>query len=192
MKDNTARLPFLFFISFEILIAIFSVLIEGVSLEALHVITRYSGRLSLLFLSLLLISRDHHQIRKWISPDPFLLFALLHGIHLIELAFFIKLSGNALIPVRLAGGFLAYLLIFAMPVVQRTMHNAGPFIQRFENFYLVYVWFIFFMSYLPRVLGKLPNVGGSYPEFVFLFIWVITLAIYKIALVKKYIPARNP
>jgi hypothetical protein len=191
MKD-TARLSFVLFISLEILIAIFSVLIEGFSLEALHVATRFSGRLSLLFFSLLLLSTNHQQINKWISRDPFLLFAILHGIHLIELAFFVRLSGNQLIPLRLAGGFLAYLLIFIMPVVQRTMHNSTPFIQRFENFYLIYVWFIFFMSYLPRVLGKLPNVGGSYPEFVVLFIWVIALGVYKIALAKKYIPVRNP
>jgi len=38
--------------------------------------------------------------------------------------------------------------------------------------YLYYVWFIFFMSYLPRVRGTLTNVGGTYTEFVILLAWV--------------------
>jgi len=38
--------------------------------------------------------------------------------------------------------------------------------------YLYYVWFIFFMAYLPRVRGELPHVGGYYSEFVVLLAWV--------------------
>jgi hypothetical protein len=94
---------------------------------------------------------------------------------LIQLLAFVYLSGNELIPIRLAGGFLAYVLIFAMPYAQYRFEFQKISIKAFSRLnlvYLYYVWFIFFMSYLPRVRGQLPDVGGSYSEFVVLLAWV--------------------
>lgn len=181
---------FIFFIALELLIAAIAIAFNGFSLEALHIITRFSGRLSLVFFSLFLIAREKSSLHKWISNYPFTLFAIIHGIHLVELSLYVQLSGNKIIPVRVAGGFLAYLMIFIMPFLKTKVVNRKV-MARLEQVYFVYVWFIFFMSYLPRVLGALPNVGGSYPEFVVLFVWVNALGIYKLLSFKKLIPVRN-
>ena len=182
--------PFIVFIALEILIIIVSVLLEGWTMEALHITTRFSGRLSLIFFSLFLISRDKPALEKYVSQNPFLLFAIVHGIHLVELLWYVRSSGNPLIPIRLAGGMLAYAMIFAMPLFQAKL-RVSLLKSRIESVYFVYVWFIFFMSYLPRVMGKLPNVGGSYPEFVILFIWVIALGLYKVFSLRKAVPVKS-
>ena len=108
----------------------------------------------------------------------FLVFAIAHGIHLLELLSYVRLSGIPLVPYRLAGGFIAYAMIFFMPwfkvraemgkINEKRMHQL-------EYVYLFYVWFIFFMTYLSRVNGSFPNAGGSHTEHVALMGWVCAM-----------------
>lgn len=169
----------------EILLAVLALVNYGDSLAGLQAVTRYSGRLSLaLFSVLFLILPDQQRLKNIFSDKPFLVFALAHGIHLAELLTYVYLSGNDLIPIRLAGGFVAYVLIFAMPVFQYRYENGLITETHFKvalTIYQYYVWFIFFMSYLPRVQGKLPNVGGEYWEFVVLLAWVCMLLGMKVS-----------
>jgi hypothetical protein len=160
----------------EILLAALAIFFYDVSITALQAVTRFSGRLSLLLFSILfIVLPDLERLKKILSDRPFLVFAFAHGIHLAELLSYVYLSGNELAPLRPAGGFLAYVLIFAMPVFQlrfeKRLINETHF-RAMLAIYQYYVWFIFFMSYLPRVQGKLPNVGGAYWEFVVLLAWV--------------------
>jgi len=164
----------------EAVIILFSVAVDGFSLEALHTTTRFSGRLSLLAFSLILLLYDK---RGMIRLDrAFFIFALLHGIHLIELLLYVSISGVELIPLRVFGGFIAYALIFAMPFLvlkkDKGELSAKNF-NRIEGVYFSYVWLIFFLTYLPRVMGTLPNVGGTFMEHVILFSWVILLGVIK-------------
>jgi hypothetical protein len=169
----------------EILLVAFALVNYGNSLTALQAVTRYSGRLSLVLFSIIfLILPNTQRLSRVLSHKPFMVFAVAHGIHLIELLGYVYLSGNELIPIRLAGGFVAYVLIFAMPVFQ-LRHERGLITEtHFKvalTIYQYYVWFIFFMSYLPRVQGKLPNVGGEYWEFVVLLAWVCMLMGMKLS-----------
>lgn len=161
----------------ECLVAAFAFYHYGQSLEALQAVTRYSGRVSLFIFSIIFILLPQHEptLERILSTKPFLIFAIAHGIHLAELLTYVYLSGNELIPLRLAGGFLAYALIFAMPFIKQYAQTGKKTVGRYkiaQTIYLYYVWFIFFMSYLPRVQGKLPDVGGQYWEFVVLLAWV--------------------
>jgi hypothetical protein len=170
----------------ELLIGVLAVYEFGYSLEGLQAVTRYSGRLSLALFSIifLLLPQNEQRLYGVLSSKPFLIFAIAHGIHLVELLAFVSWSGNELIPVRLAGGFLAYVMIFAMPVVQQNYAKSKIEFKNYQlliTIYLYYVWFIFFMSYLPRVQGKLPNVGGNYWEFVVLLSWVCMMMGMKLA-----------
>lgn len=170
----------------EVTVALLAVINYGASLEALQATTRFSGRVSLVIFSLIFLFQNHRHIKVtvFLSNRYFLIFAIAHGIHLFELLAYVFLSGNELIPVRLAGGFLAYLIIFLMPYAQFRFEKNQLSAKHFSVFnliYLYYVWFIFFMSYLPRVRGTLPNVGGSYPEFVVLLAWVSLMMGIKIA-----------
>ena len=170
----------------ELLIAVLAVLQYGTTLEALQAVTRYSGRLSLGIFSVMfiLLPTGEGRLTRLLSSKPFHAFAMAHGIHLAQLLVYVYLSGNDLIPIRLAGGFLAYLMIFVMPFVH-TNYLSGQIDHKMyviaSTVYLYYVWFIFFMSYLPRVQGKLPNVGGNYWEFVVLLCWVCMMMGMKLS-----------
>lgn len=175
----------------EALIVVYAIAIRGFSLEALHVTTRFSGRLSLLAFSLILLLYDKRGVIR--LDVAFLLFAILHGIHLVELLSYVRLSGVELIPIRVTGGFVAYAMIFAMPYVV-TQHHAGKLsnknFNRIEAVYFIYVWLIFFLTYLPRVMGTLPEVGGTFTEHVILFSWVILLGVIKlVSVIGDMLPA---
>lgn len=161
----------------EAIVALLAVYGYGYTLEGLQATTRYSGRLSLLVFSIIfmLMPAQERVLRQTLSPNPYLIFAVAHGIHLVELLSYVYLSNTPLIPLRLAGGFLAYLFIFIMPLLHHRFALSRLTLTSYTvviNVYLYYVWFIFFMSYLPRVQGKLPHAGGKYWEFVVLLCWV--------------------
>ena len=161
----------------EVGVAVLAVINYGATLETLQAVTRYSGRVSLSIFSLIFLFQNHRYIpvKLTLSEKYFSIFAIAHGIHLIQLLSFVYLTSNELIPLRLAGGFVAYLLIFIMPYAQHLFERHKISHKQFSTLtliYLYYVWFIFFMTYLPRVRGELPNVGGSYSEFVVLLAWV--------------------
>lgn len=167
----------------ELLIAVLGVINYDFDISGLQATTRFSGRLSLLIFSFIFILLPHHRnkLSSHVSDKFFLIFAIAHGIHLAELLSYIALSGGKLIPIRAAAGALAYVFIFIMPFLSKRLAAGKQHI--IENVYLFYVWFIFFMTYLPRVQGKLPNAGGSYSEFVILFSWVCILLVIRIVLV---------
>jgi hypothetical protein len=171
----------------EAFIALLAISTYGVTLEGLQATTRFSGRFSLIIFSFIFILPiyDRQKLFSILSAKPFHVFAIAHGIHLIELLSFVYLSDANLIPLRLAGGFVAYVLIFVMPAIHQSFEK-GNFNQKkyalSETVYAYYVWFIFFMSYLPRLQGKLPNVGGSYYEFVVLMVWVCLLMLVRLTL----------
>ena len=183
----TFRKALIIIIILELLVAILAFNNYGLSMEGLQATTRFSGRLSFGIFSLMfiLLAFNHDKLFAILSTKPFHIFAIAHGIHLLELLSFVYLSKANLIPIRLAGGFLAYVLIFLMPIIQYYFESGKISLSKYtiaENVYTYYVWFIFFMSYLPRVQGKLPNVGGSYEEFVVLMIWVCLLMMARIAI----------
>ena len=161
----------------EVGIAILAVMNYGATLEGLQAVTRFSGRASLGIFSLIFLFQTHRYIKltSILSDKYYLIFAIAHGIHLVQLLTFVYLSGNPLIPMRLAGGFVAYLIIFIMPYAQYRLELGKLSLKQFATLNLVflyYVWVIFFMTYLSRVRGTMPNVGGSYSEFVILLAWV--------------------
>ena len=172
------------FVGLEVIIIVISLLFEGYSIDALQTITRFSGRLSLLLFSIIFLTYNKPSVTAWLSDKFYLLFAIVHGIHLIELLLFVSLSGIKLIPVRIAGGFLAYMYIFSMPLLQ-SFRDQGKILRKtfvtLEVIFLYYVWLIFFLTYLPRVQGKLPIAGGTFGEYVALLGWTSTMLGMKLA-----------
>lgn len=182
---NLLRL-FLLVLIAELLIAVLATHQYGFTIEGLQATTRFSGRFSLAIFSIIfiLLPRNRKQLHALLSEKAFLVFAMVHGIHLLELLSYVYFSNATLIPLRLAGGFMAYVIIFLQPIFQQAYESGKINEKKYwlsENIYLYYVWFIFFMSYLPRVQGKLPNVGGTYQEFVILLAWVCVLLGMKLS-----------
>lgn len=186
------RNAFLSTLIIEVGIALLAVINYGVTLEALQALTRFSGRASLIIFSLIFLFQHHQfiKIKSILSDKYFIVFAIAHGIHLAELLTYVYLSGIPLVPIRLAGGFLAYLLIFVMPWMEIQFQQAKITSKQFSTLtliYLYYVWFIFFMTYLSRVQGTFPSAGGSYGEHVILLGWVSLMLGLKLSegLLKK-------
>lgn len=180
----TSRKIIALFIGLEVLIIVSALLFDGYSLNALQTITRFSGRLSLFLFSAIFLFYNRPSITEWLSDKFYLLFAVVHGIHLVELLLFVSLSGSRLIPIRVAGGFLAYAYIFSMPLLQSLREKGKLEVKTFftlEVVFVYYVWLIFFLTYLPRVQGKLPLAGGSFGEHVALLGWTSTMLGMKLA-----------
>ncbi|HZY80848.1 MAG TPA: hypothetical protein VFE50_15095 [Cyclobacteriaceae bacterium] len=168
----------------EIVALLLGVISYGWNVEGLQAVTRFSGRVSLALFSCIFLFYNHPavDVRRILSDKFFLIFAIAHGIHLSELLSYLYFSGSPIIPVRLLGGMVAYAMIFAMPWIQRQFELSKITEKRFNQaalIYLYFVWFIFFMTYLPRVRGELPNAGGSYKEFVILLGWVSIMMGFK-------------
>ncbi|HZB11541.1 MAG TPA: hypothetical protein VE467_00860 [Chryseolinea sp.] len=173
------------FIVIELVIIVLAFLTEGFSLGALQTITRFSGSLSLfLFSAIFLLYNKPYTITAWLSDRFYLIFTIVHGIHLAELLTFVYLANIELVPHRLAGGFMAYLFVFAMPFLQ-SFKMRGQISNRtyaiVETIFIYYVWLVFFLTYLPRVQGKIPIAGGSFAEHVALLGWVSTLLGMKLS-----------
>ncbi len=182
----TFRNAFLSTLIIEVTIAILAVINYGITLEALQAVTRFSGRASLAIFSLVFLFQNHKHINiKFIlSEKYFLIFAIAHGIHLGELLSYVYISGINLVPYRVAGGFLAYSFIFAMPWLENLFQQSKLNARQFSIttlVYLYYVWLIFFMTYLSRVQGTFPNAGGSYSEHIVLLGWVALMLGIKLS-----------
>ncbi|HWA33638.1 MAG TPA: hypothetical protein VG737_05890 [Cyclobacteriaceae bacterium] len=169
----------------ELAVAALGINNYGWNLSGLQATTRFSGRLSLFIFSFifLLYPNDKPVLAFYFSKKFFLAFAVAHGIHLIELLSYVRLSGTALVPYRVAGGFLAYVIIFLMPVFQSRAETGKLSANRFQSLgmvYLFYVWLIFFMTYVGRLRAELPNAGGTREEYLTLIGWVVTMLGMKI------------
>ncbi len=170
----------------EVGIALLAVINYGVTLEALQAVTRFSGRASLAIFSFIFLFQNHRYInlKAILSERYFLIFAIAHGIHLVELLSYVYLSGIPLVPYRVAGGFIAYSFIFAMPWLEELHRQTKLSSKQFSIttlLYLYYVWLIFFMTYLSRVEGSFPNAGGSFSEHITLLGWVALLLGIKLS-----------
>ncbi len=171
----TTRNAILICLIIEVGVALLGVINYGVTIEGLQATTRFSGRFSLFTFSIIFLANRPADIYNWLSKKPFHIFALVHGIHLLELLSFVYISETPLILYRVAGGFLAYSLIFALPILADRLERGVVTEKKFNIAVVVFqyfVWGIFFLTYLPRVRGSLPNVGGSYIEHVVLLGWV--------------------
>ncbi len=169
----------------ELAVAALGINNYGWTVEGLQATTRFSGRLSLFIFSFifLLYPNDKRALTFYFSENFYLAFAIAHGIHLIELLSYVKLSGTILVPYRVAGGFLAYVIIFLMPFFQHRAETGKLSAARYQSLgmvYLFYVWLIFFMTYVGRLRAELPNAGGTREEYLTLIGWVILMLGMKI------------
>jgi hypothetical protein len=176
---------FILFFLLEIAILGVGFYTEGTTVTGWQTVTRFSGRLSLFLFSIIfLLQHKPESLHFWLSDRFYLLFAMVHGIHLVELVTYVQLSGAKLIPIRVAGGALAYFLIFIMPLLWHYRLRGRISVEKFfviQTVFMYYTWLIFFLTYLPRVQGRLPQAGGNYIEHVALLGWVSTMLGIKLA-----------
>ncbi len=173
-------------------------LVSGYQTENLTIFfqscARYSGRVSLLLFSFAFLFYPIIRGRSEIETHQrklVLYFAIVHLIHFGFLATYIYLSQSELIPVRLAGGALAYLLIIVYPIILSFKPAAKFWNNFFPLVYYYYVWLVFFLSYLPRIRQQLPDVSGNLETYYVLFVYVILLLLVQLFLMQKRVNHRK-
>jgi len=120
---------------------------------------RYSGRLSLiiylycfyLFKNTFIINQNLKRVK-----DLVFVFGVLHLIHFGFLALSVYLNDLPIIPVKIAGGAVAYLMIITYPfLINKIKKNIYHFI------YFYYVGIVMLMTYVARLKG---DFEGADPE----------------------------
>lgn len=148
-----------------------------------QVMTRLSGRVSLgIFVCIMvyetcLLTRralpaflQNTQLWHWTTG-----FALHHFWHLLCIAVYVQMSGVELVPIRLAGGTFAYLLVGVVPFLHYR-HLELRWKRPVRFLYLYWVWFVMFMTYVARLKGDFPHAGGAFQEYVaFMAVAVVLL-----------------
>jgi hypothetical protein len=152
---------------------------------------RLSGRVSLLYFSLLFIyttlspsvesGSEPLQIKYILARN----FAILHVIHWFLLATAVSMSGFNIVPYKLMGGALAYLMIVLLPFILNGKLFPNLSLRLALNVYLPYVWLIFFVTYLTRVLGKAAPITGIMPAYYVLISITVGLMIWRIEILLK-------
>ena len=110
---------------------IFFLSIDDIS-ETFRYSARYSGRLSLIvyLYCFYVFSKEFEGNKYNKTKKVVLLFSVLHLIHFIYLAFSVWLNELPIIPYKLLGGFIAYVLIIIYPLLidkikEKVIKNIG-------------------------------------------------------------------
>lgn len=128
--------------------------------EAFRYAARYSGRLSaFVFLSAFYLYARAHPTPLKDSPgvrDNIILFAVLHAIHFGFLATNVYLNEIPLVPTKLIGGGLAYLMIVGAPFA---LHKVKVPLQLV---YFYYVTLVMTITYVARIRGDFEGAEPSW------------------------------
>lgn len=148
-------------LALELVIILYAYFTFSESGEVFRHAARYSGRLSLfaylatIWYYLLRNPQIDSQLNG--TRSLALIFTVLHYIHLFLLGMNIKANVITLIPFKLAGGVLAYLMILLYPIFfERFKHK-----KAIHAIYFLYVGFVMAMTYLARLKG---DFEGANPE----------------------------
>jgi len=129
---------------------IFFLSVDDIS-ETFRYSARYSGRLSLIvyLYCFYVFSREFEGNKYNKTKKVVLLFSVLHLIHFIYLAFSVWLNELPIIPYKLLGGFIAYILIIIYPFlidkIKKTIYHIV---------YFYYVGIVMAVTYLARIKGE--------------------------------------
>ena len=129
---------------------IFFLSVDDIS-ETFRYSARYSGRLSLIvyLYCFYVFSREFERNKYNKTKKVVLLFSVLHLIHFIYLAFSVWLNELPIIPYKLLGGFIAYILIIIYPLlidkIKKTIYHI---------IYFYYVGIVMAVTYLARIKGE--------------------------------------
>ncbi len=151
--------------------------------EIFRYAARYSGRFSLLMYIISLLSfinyfsKDHSiELTKKVLS----IFALIHLIHFCFLATSIYLNSVPILPYRLIGGFIAYLMIIFYPLYVEKVNN-----QIFHFIYYYYVGFIMLMTYIARIKGEFQGANPEAFHYVAIFFLVSLLIFFSSKIYSK-------
>ena len=156
---------------FELLILVWARNIYSDPATIFQISARFSGRLSLLYFLLpwwLYILENKRDLFELLHK-PLKIFAVLHLVHFVFLALNVYLNAIPLIPVKLIGGMLGYIMIIFIPFFRNPIKSK----KKLYDGYFLYVGIIMIATYISRING---DFEGSIPSPVH-YIGITTLGI---------------
>ncbi len=175
LRSNTAQLLILGVLA-ELALFLVCYFTQPSIEEVFRHAARYSGRLSfVVFLTtftLYTFAQPQSLVQQRKTRLWLLLFAVLHIIHFGFLATNIKLNHIPIVPVKLTGGALAYLMIVTAPFV---LHRAKKWAQLV---YFYYVSVVVCVTYLARAKGDFEGAEPFWFHFVALGIMLAAMAFF--------------
>ncbi|TGL76300.1 hypothetical protein [Leptospira yasudae] len=161
-------------------IAILSFSLFGFTEEGLQILTRISGRYSLLTFLTWMIFTNEKWIGKILSKHPFSAFAIVHGIHLLFVFCYLHVSGKTPVFSRLILGMITYAIIFIAPFFESSLVSKETNRSRIlRRAYFLYLWAFFLMFLITKILRAEPHLRGSMFDVFFLIALIlITLPLW--------------
>ena len=154
--------------------------------EIFRLSARYSGRLSLVVYLICFYQFTFSFLKKKSEKklkDSIIVFCFLHYIHFIYLTLAVYLNNIPIIPARLAGGFIAYLMILIYPFIISKIRKII-----YHLIYFYYVGIVMAVTILGRVRG---NFEGAEPEF-FHYVGLASVILGFIYFTSVIIRSKNP
>lgn len=165
----------LYILLIETGIAVVSFSWFGFTEEGLQILTRTSGRYSLLTFLTWMVFSNEKGIGKILSKRPFSAFAIVHGIHLIFVFCYLHVSGKTPVFSRLILGMITYAIIFIAPFFESFLISEKTNRSRFlSRAYFFYLWAFFLMFLITRIQRTAPELRSSMFD-VFFFIALILI-----------------
>lgn len=148
--------------------------------EGIRCMARYTARIStVLFLIAIyqfIMSTANDTVNLYQS---LVLLAVNHFIHFGFLAANVVVNKIDLVPIKLLGGFLAYLLILIFPFVSKSKIIK----DKFYYIYFYYVGVVFLITYIARIRG---NFEGASPSWLhYLGFIAIAIALVLMPIIKQ-------
>ena len=167
----------------ELVIFLFCYWIQPSLEETFRHAARYSGRLSafVFLVTFYLFAfghpkpvKENTRLRNWL-----LLFAIIHIIHFGFLATNVVLNDIPIVPIKLTGGALAYLMIVVAPLI---LHKLKLGLQLV---YFYYVSLVMIITYIARVKGDFEGAEPFWFHYLALGILVFSCVFFGWKLFKK-------
>jgi hypothetical protein len=157
----------------ELLIFLFSYLYKENFGDVFRYSARYSGRLSLIiylycfyvFYISLIRNKNFNKLKEFV-----LIFGILHVIHFGYLAMSVYLNELPIIPVKITGGAIAYMMIIIYPFIINKINRIN-----YHLVYFYYVGIVFLVTYLARIRG---DFEGADPEKFHVIAFIILIIVF--------------
>jgi hypothetical protein len=186
VESNLKRLVWLGILA-EICVFLFSYFSSVFEInETFRLAARYSGRLSLFFfLAIFWITSKNWKSRRTDFKDRFIwltsIFSLLHGIHFIFISLNVYLNEIELIPYKLLGGALGYVLLLTYPWFLK--HKNLP--EWLDYIYFYYLILIMTVTILSRLNGAFEGAVPSPLHYIGLSFIIVVIIVHLIQLFKN-------
>lgn len=173
----------------EISILLVSYIVYQDYAETFRYAARYSGRLS----ALVFLWTFYSYAKSFPSPikanlqlrNLLALFAILHLIHFGFLAMNIYLNAIPLVPVKLIGGALAYIMIVLAPLWLHRLHYIVQLI------YFYYVSLVMIITYIARIKGDFEGADPFWGHYLALGAFILCSFFFGWRMRKSFLKNMN-